>query len=491
MNKKDVQILDDLMLRTENLPDILHLRAAEAGYQFSEDDKKLLLDTYLKLDDILKEVAAFINIKFPGCERHVRAWNDIDFDTKIGPIKIVTTDREHVRREWRKGMFDLKSLIKILRNETVLLIDDHDMDFTTPSLKSISSNYTLDHYTNEKNIPNQELVNDTINYFKSGEGAELFQPLDFLNLLDKQNEFVKLNFQKADLVVEHLKNLPLPPRERHTLYGFILKWFGGYPVNNLNEDFDKTLKLVQKEFLSFEGDSPEKQFCKADQAVRNKFEKYGIAFTTAINHHIDVNEILAAMEINEPRKTVYRNFNSLFSDFVSKGNIGSFGDQKSFLIAESAYNYEFNVWLQTCKSWEYRNEDQYITFLTQNVFAEFLDYKNTGNPVPPTGGIPNISKPTLRQIALICHYTDRAVTRETGKAIAKEYQHNSGDALFNHFTYYRSKANRTGVEDTKKKNDNKVELFESVLTYLNGNESAKKQIMADIAILKGAIGKSE
>jgi hypothetical protein len=49
MNKKDVQILDDLRLRTENLPDILHLRAAEANHQFSEDDKKLLFDTYLNL----------------------------------------------------------------------------------------------------------------------------------------------------------------------------------------------------------------------------------------------------------------------------------------------------------------------------------------------------------------------------------------------------------------------------------------------------------
>jgi hypothetical protein len=146
MNKKDIQILDDLMQRTDSLPDILHLRAAEPGYQFTDDDKKLLLDTYSKLDDILKEVAAFINIKFPGCERHVKAWNDIDFDTKIGDIKIVTTDREHIKREWRKGIFDLKSLIKILKNETVLLVD---FDATSPtiSIEDISSDYPLEHFT--------------------------------------------------------------------------------------------------------------------------------------------------------------------------------------------------------------------------------------------------------------------------------------------------------------------------------------------------------
>jgi hypothetical protein len=120
----DIKVLDNLMFRTESLPDILHLRAAEWGYELTEADRVLLMDTYTKLDDILKEVAAFINIKFPGCERHVRAWDDIDFDTKIGPIKIRTNDREHIKREWRTGLFDLKSLIKVLKNESVLLADE-------------------------------------------------------------------------------------------------------------------------------------------------------------------------------------------------------------------------------------------------------------------------------------------------------------------------------------------------------------------------------
>jgi hypothetical protein len=491
MKKRDIKILDDLMLRTENLPEILHLRAAPPGYQFTDDDKALILDTYLKLDDILKEVAAFINIKFPGAERHVRAWNNIDFDTKIGPIKIVTTDREHIKQEWKKGMFDLKSLIKILKNESLLLIDDdHDSNISGTTLKEFSSAYTLDHYTDKKVIPNQELVNDTINYFMNGKGAGSFEPIDFLNLLDKQNEFLKLNFQNGELVIQHLKDLSLSVRQKHTLYGFILKWFGGYPVNNLNEDFDKTLKLVQREFLSFEGDTPEKQFCRADQATRNKFEKYGIAFTTAINHNIDVGEILAAMEVDEPKKTVYQNFNSLFADMVSKGKIARFDNRKAFLIAQSAYNYEFNVWLQTHQEWEYRNEEQYETFLTPGVFEQFLKYKNHGEPVPYSEPVSAISKLTLRQIALICHYTGRPVTRDTGKAIAKEYSHTSGDALFNHYTFYRSKANRTGAEDSLKKNTNKIELFEGVLNLLDGNETAKKQVSSDLSALKTAIGNS-
>ena len=123
MTTKDLNIIDDLLTRTNNLPDILHLRAADIGYELTEEDKKLLLDTYEKLDDILKETAAFINVKFPGRQDHIHDWNRIDFDTKIGDFKIIATDREHTKRAWRTGLFDLKSLLKSLRNEVVLLID--------------------------------------------------------------------------------------------------------------------------------------------------------------------------------------------------------------------------------------------------------------------------------------------------------------------------------------------------------------------------------
>lgn len=126
MTKRDLNIINDLIYRIDNLPDILHLRAAEVGYELTEEDKALLLDTYQKLDDILKEVAAFINVKFPGRQDYIHGWNKIDFDTKIGDFKIVTTDREHTKRAWKTGMFDLKDLLKSLRNEVILLIDDEN-----------------------------------------------------------------------------------------------------------------------------------------------------------------------------------------------------------------------------------------------------------------------------------------------------------------------------------------------------------------------------
>jgi hypothetical protein len=138
MTQKDLNRIESLLTRTKNLPDILHLRASELGYELTEIDKELLLKTYKDLDDILKEVATFINVKFPGRKDYAYAWNEIDFDTKIGGLKIHTTDREHTKREWKKGMFDLESLLKTLRNEIILMIEDETEKPNEP--KSISTN---------------------------------------------------------------------------------------------------------------------------------------------------------------------------------------------------------------------------------------------------------------------------------------------------------------------------------------------------------------
>lgn len=139
MTQKDLNRIDSLLTRTNNLPEILHLRASEIGYLLTEEDKELLKKTYTDLDDILKEVATFINVKFPGRQDYIHAWNKIDFDTKIGGIKIHTTDREHIKREWKNGMFDLVSLLKTLKHEIELRIEDNNTE--TNKTKLLTNNF--------------------------------------------------------------------------------------------------------------------------------------------------------------------------------------------------------------------------------------------------------------------------------------------------------------------------------------------------------------
>ncbi|NDP22424.1 MAG: hypothetical protein GZ091_15270 [Paludibacter sp.] len=167
MKKKDLTIIDDLLNRTNNLPEILHLRAAEIGYILTDEDKKLLLETYEKLDDILKESAAFINVKFPGRQSFIYAWNNIDFDTKIGGIKVITTDREHTKREWKKGIFDLKSLLKTLRNEIILMIDDEPYS-DNPDKETKNNNFSANNIIyNEGNVTGKQVQSSLLDNHKA------------------------------------------------------------------------------------------------------------------------------------------------------------------------------------------------------------------------------------------------------------------------------------------------------------------------------------
>lgn len=156
MTTRDLKIIDDLITRTNNLPEILHLRAANDGYMLSETDKILLLDTYEKLDDILKEVAAFINVKFPGRQDHMYGWNKIDFDTKIGDFKIITNDREHIKRAWLNGLFDLKSLLKSLKNEVVLLLDNEEQ-IDKSDMNVRTNNFTGTIIYNESKVTGKQI----------------------------------------------------------------------------------------------------------------------------------------------------------------------------------------------------------------------------------------------------------------------------------------------------------------------------------------------
>ncbi len=87
---------------------------------------------------------------------------------------------------------------------------------------------------------------------------------------------------------------------------------------------------------------------------------------------------------------------------------------------------------------------------------------------------------TINQIALKYAYEGLQITRENGNDIAKQYGHNSGEKLFQRFTYYSSTTNRKGKPNqcTHKKLDNKIKLIESVIILLptNDQERAKEEV---------------
>jgi hypothetical protein len=110
----------------------------------------------------------------------------------------------------------------------------------------------------------------------------------------------------------------------------------------------------------------------------------------------------------------------------------------------------------------------------------FATFDKCVHNLPPQQTETKTDKLKVNQIALIHVYEGKQITRENGNDIAKEYGHNSGEKLFQRFTYYSSSANRKGKPNlcTPKKLDNKIKLIESIIELLptDKQERAKDEV---------------
>ncbi len=272
MTNKDLNILESLLKRTESLPKILHLRAAPLGYKLTQNDKDLLLDTYQKLDDILKEVIAFINVKFPGRQDYIQFWNEIDFDTKIGGIKIITTDREHIKSSWREGMFDLKSLIKSLINEVKLLIDDeNDM-----KINSLLSEKEWNKYIDKRLEKRADQADFFIDMIIEKKLINLDKPSirKYFKSWFKEAQNFDLQIKDGDFVIEDGYMQVLPDFNKNNIPEF-LNWFekrGNNFMDYLKEQ-GVNVKKSAKEVIINNGNMIINKKTKTGKQTFNKGEK--------------------------------------------------------------------------------------------------------------------------------------------------------------------------------------------------------------------------
>lgn len=243
-------------------------------------------------------------------------------------------------------------------------------------LSTISYDNELSFYTDKKNIPNQELVQETIEWFEKGAGGRVFAPLVFLNLLWKQYRFITENIENTSGLISHLQSLPLNDLQKHILFGLILKWFGGYPLeaplgignSELYYEFRKRLLSL---FLTYSEETPEKEFCKADIKLHKKFEKLKIAFNTSLQNNISVSEVLNVLNEKKHMLHPYKTFPELFEAASKACLVVGNTNAKFYLHSEALHNYKFNVWLGEYKEWEYGNDDQYRQLLTLENFKEY------------------------------------------------------------------------------------------------------------------------
>ncbi len=257
------------------------------------------------------------------------------------------------------------------------------------SMKNELEQYTLDHplefFVNKANIPNQELVNSTIDYFQSGPGARAFETLLFLNLLKKQHDFVLSEKANPNQALTHLKEIPLSNLQRHVLFGFLLKWFGGYPVNNFDEQLDATLKQIETLFLSYQEDTPEKKFCRADVATNLKFRQFETIFNTHFRTGVPVEELAKVVfktEQKQPPEMFY-SFQHLYYGAIEKAIIPAPTNVYSEALRYAELEAGFMEWLIAEREWHPVDLNGLADHLTMANFAEYIKKREKQQVMPP------------------------------------------------------------------------------------------------------------
>ena len=126
----------------------------------------------------------------------------------------------------------------------------------------------LEWYFNAENIPNQNMIHDVYEYFETGQRKGYLEPLKaigtfhiFYNILIQGLEVDEIH---ASNWLAFIEMFDLSKEEKHILMGIVLFWHGGYPVRNrFTGKHLSILRSIENEFLKYEGNTPEKEFCKA------------------------------------------------------------------------------------------------------------------------------------------------------------------------------------------------------------------------------------
>lgn len=128
-------------------------------------------------------------------------------------------------------------------------------------------------------------------------------------------------------------------------------------------------------FLDYPESTPEKEYCKAYKPLRNEMEMFGKAWTNFFNYGIPPEKSLEAMGYSKSKPQIFDSFEDLFLEAYNQKLILNISNKEQYIISQTKHLYNFELWLEDHKSWIDRDENQFDTFLTKEIFIEFLDYQ--------------------------------------------------------------------------------------------------------------------
>jgi hypothetical protein len=187
----------------------------------------------------------------------------------------------------------------------------------------------------------------------------MFDTSEFLHILDKQLSFIggsvgRIDGSKYDIITEeqkyipdaiisHLLTLSLTDEQRHVLYGFILLGIcGANPDILLNKLQRVIYRKIEKLFIEYPHDTPEKRYCTYENYINRK-----------------------KIENNTP-PVYFEDFDSLH-DWVKKKLNYQFGQGLSSV--ENMYD----KWIESKGCYANKDTDEYRQYLTVDAFKKFIE----------------------------------------------------------------------------------------------------------------------
>ncbi len=212
-------------------------------------------------------------------------------------------------------------------NSEYIILEELPQTYTynAKDFEEISTKYDWDFYHNVDNIANQKgLVLPVRKYFQVGSRRGFIEPLAFLNLMWQQRIYIRTNESKPHSVITHLKLLSINDKVRHILYGMLLKFeVGGYPVaeSSNTPNHNLIMKLIEKEFLNYPEDTPEKEFCKQHWLRENESKQMKAAVNNSEPSLVGLSSGLPELKISvkTEKSDIYKSIEERIAEVDREG----------------------------------------------------------------------------------------------------------------------------------------------------------------------------
>jgi len=124
MTNKDLAKIEGFIERYDKLPKTTEFKYKVIWGDATESEKqeaKMVLD---EIDEIFIELRAFIRVRFGEDHEYLKHCNYIDFGPTMFGSPIITNDRKRIQSAWRNGMRSFESLLRNMRAEVLMRIED-------------------------------------------------------------------------------------------------------------------------------------------------------------------------------------------------------------------------------------------------------------------------------------------------------------------------------------------------------------------------------